>query len=231
MNLPQAIRRAVMSSGASAQTRHGHLPPSSSVTGVRCRAAAAITARPTRGAAGEEDGVEPLAQQRLGGLALALHDGDVFLRKGRADELGNRGGGVRRELGRFEHDAVARGQRADQRREQKLERIVPRADDEGHAIGLGSDEPARGPGEQRGAAALGLHPRRQVAEGMADFAQHEADFGGVGLMRRFAQVGVERGEQGGLVRYERVVELAELRAAETPATGWRRSGRRRADAG
>ena len=47
MNLPQTIRRAVMSSGASAQTRHGHLPPSSSVTGVRCRAAAAITARPT----------------------------------------------------------------------------------------------------------------------------------------------------------------------------------------
>ena len=109
MNLPQAIRRAVMSSGASAQTRHGHLPPSSSVTGVRCRAAAVITARPTLVLPVKKMRVELLAQQRLGDVAFALHDGDVFLGKGRADELGDRGGGVRRELGRLEHGAVAGG--------------------------------------------------------------------------------------------------------------------------
>ena len=109
--------------------------------------------------------------------------------------------------------------RADQRREQKLERIVPRADDERHAVGFGPDEPARGPGQQRRAAALRFHPGRQMAEGVADLAQHEADLRGVGLVRRFAQVGVQRGEQGRLVRHERVVQLAELRAAELQRAG------------
>ena len=117
------------------------------------------------------------------------------------------------------------------RREQKLERIVPRPDDERHAIGFGLDESARGPREQRRAAALGLHPRRQMAEGVADFAEHEADFGGVGLIRRFAQVGLERGEQGRLVRYERVVQLLELRAAISSGPGGAGLEDRRAGAG
>ena len=92
---------------------------------------------------------------------------------------------------RLEHSAVARGHGADQRRKQKLQRVVPRPNDERHAVGLGSDEPARGPGEQRGAAALRLHPRRQPAEGVANFAQDEAELGGVCLVGRFPEVSVE----------------------------------------
>ena len=49
MNLPQAMRRAAtFEMSTSWSTMQGLLPPSSSVTGVRCRAAAAITTRPTR---------------------------------------------------------------------------------------------------------------------------------------------------------------------------------------
>jgi hypothetical protein len=53
-----------------------------------------------------------------------------------------------------------------------------------------------------------------VAEGVADFAEHEADFRRVSLMGRFAEVSVERGEQGRFVRHERVAQLAEIRAVE-----------------
>ncbi|KAG1438321.1 hypothetical protein G6F57_019903 [Rhizopus arrhizus] len=46
-HLPVASRVAALSSGKSRQTMAGDLPPSSSVTGTRCSAAAAITLRPT----------------------------------------------------------------------------------------------------------------------------------------------------------------------------------------
>ncbi len=48
MNLPQAMRRAAVSMSASSFTMQGLLPPSSRVTGVRCRAAASITTWATR---------------------------------------------------------------------------------------------------------------------------------------------------------------------------------------
>ena len=44
---PDATRFAATSRRVCAVTMHGHLPPSSSVTGVRWRAAAAMTDRPT----------------------------------------------------------------------------------------------------------------------------------------------------------------------------------------
>ena len=135
------------------------------------------------GAARKEDAVKSFAQQRLGDIALARHDGDIFLGKGRPDKLDNCSGGVRRELRRFEHRAVARRQRADQRRDQKLERIVPRPHDERHTIRFGLDKPVRGPREQRSPASLWSHPRRQTAESVTDLAQHEAEFGGVGIIR------------------------------------------------
>ncbi|KAG1061274.1 hypothetical protein G6F40_018022 [Rhizopus arrhizus] len=46
-HLPVASRVAALSSGKSRQTMAGDLPPSSSVTGTRRAAAAAITLRPT----------------------------------------------------------------------------------------------------------------------------------------------------------------------------------------
>ena len=46
-HLPVAMRAAARCSGKSGQTMAGALPPSSSVTGVRLGAAAAITLRPT----------------------------------------------------------------------------------------------------------------------------------------------------------------------------------------
>ncbi|MNH32602.1 hypothetical protein D3C79_930580 [compost metagenome] len=45
--LPKAMRSAALSSGTSAETMAGDLPPSSRVTGVRLCAAASITWRPT----------------------------------------------------------------------------------------------------------------------------------------------------------------------------------------
>jgi hypothetical protein len=43
-----AMRLAVTLRSASSATKTGHLPPSSSVTGVKCLAAAAITTLPMR---------------------------------------------------------------------------------------------------------------------------------------------------------------------------------------
>ena len=48
-HLPQTMRAAASSTSASAATITGDFPPSSRVTGVRCSAAAAMTARPTAG--------------------------------------------------------------------------------------------------------------------------------------------------------------------------------------
>eukprot|EP01139_Manchomonas_bermudensis_P000343 Amastigsp_a339_181.p3 type:complete len:130 gc:universal Amastigsp_a339_181:723-1112(+) len=47
MNLPQSTRRAATVRSESSATITGDLPPSSSVTGVRCFAAAAMMMRPT----------------------------------------------------------------------------------------------------------------------------------------------------------------------------------------
>ena len=53
-----------------------------------------------------------------------------------------------------------------------------------------------------------------MAQGVVDLAQHQPDLRGVGFLRRFAQVGVQRRKQGRFVRPERVAELAQLPLAE-----------------
>jgi hypothetical protein len=90
--------------------------------------------------------------------AIAFDDGEVFGWECVAHQLGDDGGGVRRELGRFEHNAVARGQRADQWREQKLKGIVPGADDQSDTQGLRYDVARCGKVHERCAHTLRLNP-------------------------------------------------------------------------
>ena len=76
-------------------------------------------------AAGKEDRVEPLGEQRTVLRASALDGGNVARVKGLADELRDRrarGRGVGRWL---DDGAVAAGDRAHQRRQAELDRVVP----------------------------------------------------------------------------------------------------------
>jgi hypothetical protein len=54
---------------------------------------------------------------------------------------------------------------------------------------------ARRPGEDRSPAAGGFYPAVQVAEGMADFAQQEADFRGICLLWILSEIRVQGVEQ------------------------------------
>jgi hypothetical protein len=52
-----------------------------------------------------------------------------------------------------------------------------------------------------------------------DFHLHQAELGGVALARRFAKVGLQRGEQGGFVPLQRVRQPLKLPAAERHEPG------------
>ncbi len=49
---------------------------------------------------------------------------------------------------------------------------------------------------------------------MTDFRLHQPEFGRAGLLRRFAEIGVERGQQGGFVPRQRGAQGFQLRAPE-----------------
>lgn len=51
-------------------------------------------------------------------------------------------------------------------------------------------------------------------QGVADFAEHDTNFGGVGLGRRFPQIQVKRCDQRRLVYLNRVVQLLQLLATK-----------------
>ena len=58
-----------------------------------------------------------------------------------------------------------------------------------------------------------------MTQGMANFRLHQAKFGRVGLVRGFAQVGLQRGEQGRLVFLQRAEQLLQLRLPKGERTG------------
>ena len=97
----------------------GLLPPSSSVTGVRCFGRG-LHDDPADGAvAGVEDVVERCVEQRGGLVDAARHDLHRALVEVSRDQLGERVGGGRRHLGRLDDGGVAGRERGDERTEQR----------------------------------------------------------------------------------------------------------------
>ena len=164
-------------------------------------------------AAGEEDHVEFLVQQRLIFGAAAGDNGHMFRREAfRHDLLEHRGGGRGVGAG-LDDGGVAGGDGVDQRVQRQQHRIVPGAHDEHVAVGGGGAEaPRRELGQRRGhpalphqAAHMADHPGG-LREGLAGLA-HIAFGGGL------AQVGLQGAGQVLLMALQRSLELLQGRDA------------------
>ena len=119
------------------------------------------------------------------------------------------GGG---DLGGLEHNRVAGSERWHEGREQELDRVVPRRDDQHDAERLGHDL-----GRTRLDRELDLHtlrgaPRVEVLEGGLDLAEYQADLGRVRLHRWLAEVDGHRAQDRLLLLGQHPLQLAQLRA-------------------
>src|ERR1700722_11785487 len=120
------MRSAAVAIGKSGATIAGDLPPSSSVTGVRLRAALAITARPVvpdpvkkrwSNGSDENAGPRPPASGKTASLSSGRYFGEISLKSSAR----------RREFSDILTIArVSRGNRAGERPEAQEDRIVPR---------------------------------------------------------------------------------------------------------
>ena len=163
---------AACSRSASAKTTFALLPPSSSVTGLTCRAQPAMICWPTSvepvktilAHVGVVD--EPLPDH----AALARQHLEHVLRQpGLQGELGEPQRGQRGQLGRLEHDRVAGGERGREAPGRDRHREVPRHDHADHAERLveGDVEAA---GHRDLLADQPLRRRRVVGQHVADVA-------------------------------------------------------------
>jgi len=139
-------------------------------------------------AAGEENGVEALRQQRAVFRASALDSGDIAWVKRLGDELrdGRAGrGGISR---RLYDGTVAAGDRAHQRRQAELNGIIPRRDDQRNAIRLRRDKAFRVELRQRRRDGALTHPALQMLQMEAHLLEHHARFAHINLHRGLAEV-------------------------------------------
>ncbi|EAU65357.1 conserved hypothetical protein [Stigmatella aurantiaca DW4/3-1] len=146
--------------------------------------------------AGEEEVVEGLLQQRIAQRRAASQQRHLALLEHIPDERLQERGGVGRLLAGLEDHAVARGQRGDERVDGQGERVVPRRDDQHHALGLGADLARRAREQRWRAHARGLHPPLQVLHRVVQLAHHRLNLGDVHLGARLAEVRVDGGREG-----------------------------------
>ena len=167
-----------------------------------------------RGAAREENVVEAVFEQFGGFVVAAVEDRDVFRREDLLDEFPYQAAGVCRGRGGFQRHAVARSQGPDQRVERELERVVPRCHDEHDTFRFADDAARRGKEKERGTHPPAPRTAVHVAELVADFGQHDARFGEVGLFGRFVQVGVQCGRNLLFAGPDRIVESVQVPFSE-----------------
>ncbi len=172
-----------------------------------------------RAVAGVEDVVEALREQRGGLGDRPLHDGDrvrvQVLRQQPRDGRGGRG----RHLARLEHDRVAPGQRADDRGQQQLRRVVPGCDDQDDAERVLHGVRRRAAQRGRYGGGLGPQPVGEVLQRVVDLADREVDLGAVRLLAALAEVGVERGGELVTALREQRPQSPELIRAPVEALG------------
>jgi hypothetical protein len=119
--------------------------------------------RPDGGGSGKQQVIERQRRERPRDLRIAVHDPDLVRSEVLPDERLEERAGRRRELGHFEHRAITRGQRADERADREVDGIVPRHDDSHDAERLGNHlGPARQEPE-RDRAPLRPHPTAEAA--------------------------------------------------------------------
>ncbi len=184
-----------------------------------------------------ENVVELLLEQlgRLGNAALD-HGERVGVEIAR-DDPRQRRGSVRRDFRRLHDRAVARGHRAHQRRHHHRHRVVPRRDDQHHALRLGLDVAPARLRHQRRAHALCRHPFVEVLARVLRLGLDETQLRQHRLEPALAEVGLQRLHEVGLVVPQHAVDLGEL--VQPPLEGPRlaaverlaQTGQRRRDGG
>ena len=166
-----------------------------------------------------EDVIETLRQQ-IGGFGNATFDE----RHGRGVHvLGNQSSQHRRRCGRhfarLHHHRVAGSDGAGGRHQQQLNGVVPRRDHQHDTQGLGHENRLGGHGDDRCGNALRLVPLLQVFEHQLDLAGDEGDVGDEPFDGRLAEIGLERGQEVGLVLLEHADHLLELLLAPGEGAG------------
>ena len=170
-------------------------------------------------AAGVEDMVEGLGQQVGGLLRAAFDDRDGTGVHVPFDEFGGQMGDMRREFRRFQADRVAGGDGVDHRFQRQQQRVVPRRDDQDHALGL-VDGPADG-GLQQPMHRLGVarRPPAHTATDEVRLAQHQVNLHQQRLRGRLAQIRGDRVDDGLLVLGDHAAQRVELTAAPRQRLG------------
>ncbi len=158
--------------------------------------------------------IERQLGERGAGIRVAEDGRDLLGGKQTAEKLGEKLRGTRRELGGFQHHAVAGGERRDQRHDRQLERIVPRADDAHDSDRLVENAGARGHELETHGDALGRHPARQMPDRVPDRRERRPHIGEQRLVARaVAEIGGDlQGDPLG-VFFDRAPQSSQIGAA------------------
>ena len=143
-------------------------------------------------AAGKEYVIELFFKQRLIFRPAALNGGNVFRWECVAYQLGYGGACSRGIGGRLYHCAVARGYGAYKRIQAKLHGVIPRRNNERHAVRLGRDEAFCRKLSKRRFDPPFLGPLGNVLYMVAQFLQYHARFAHVAFCFGFVQILLQR---------------------------------------
>ena len=166
--------------------------------------------------------VERQPRKGLADLRSADDGRDLIGRKQTGEQIGQKVGRARRQLGRLEHDAIAGRERRDKRHDREVERIVPRTDDADDADRLIKNAGRRRRQFQPDGYPLRPHPAGKMAQRVADRRLRRKDFAEFGFVARtIAEIGRDRRGQPIVAAADRVAEFLQIGA---PLLQRRRSG-------
>ena len=146
--------------------------------------------------------------------AIALHHAQFVRHEGLADQRGQQGRRLRRQLAGLEHHAVAGGQRRNDRAERQLHRIVPRRNHAHDAQGLALQAGMGRQQVQRRTDLDRLHPSGQVFQRAGNQRVQHKQVGNFSQLRRtHAKIGLHRLRQRRAMRVQQCADFQQPLAA------------------
>ena len=166
-------------------------------------------------AAGKENIIKLLFQQRGVFIASALNDGHIFGRKGIPQQLCNGMADVGRVGAGLNHRRIARSQCIHQRADGQQQRIVPRAHNQHIAVGLGQHARCSNPLRQRRGHSPCAGKAPHMAQHIGQLLKHHANLAHIALKAALAQIRLERIQQQLLLRADGHLQLFQLCNSKT----------------
>ncbi len=161
--------------------------------------------------AGENEMVEGQGAKDTGVLQLAADQCNMVFGEDLAQHGLERGVGGWRCLRHLDHDAVAGGQRGNQRAQRQIDREIPGRDDTNDALGLVGDAQAVAGEQQLGPAPARPHPAAHMRDGMTDLQRGRQHLQHLGLgQRASAKILGDRFGKHVLVAQELLLESAQV---------------------